>query len=128
MFELGEQEGEENGDEADQYVVRAGMARPDHLIAGTAAHRLLPGLTGFSVQSAPGVSIEELARGGQFRNLQISVTTVSALQWRGFEVVFPTPGRGAYHATVRAPDPLPPATALLLSGLFVQYPNPHPVP
>lgn len=123
MLELGEQ-----ADEVDQHVVRAGMARPDNLIAGTTAHRLLPGLTGFSVQSAPGVSIDELARGGQFRNLQISVTTVSTLQRHGFEVVFPTPGRGAYHATVRAPDPLLPATALLLSGLFVQCPNPHPVP
>jgi hypothetical protein len=35
-------------DEADQYVVRAGMARPDNLIAGTAEHSLVPGLTGFS--------------------------------------------------------------------------------
>ena len=123
MFELGELE-----DEEPQYVVRAGMARPDNLIAGTAAHRLVPGLTGFSVQSAPGLSVEELARGGEFRNGQISVKTVGALQRHGFEVVFPTPGRGGYHATVRAPDPLPPDIAALLSGLFVQYRNPHPVP
>jgi hypothetical protein len=123
MFELRALVGE-----ADQYVVRAGIARPDNLIAGTTAHRLLPELTGFSVQSAPGVSVEELARGGQFRNRQISVTTRNALQRHGFAVVFPTPGRGAYHATVRAPDPLPPDTAVLLSSLFVQCPNPHPVP
>ena len=113
--------------EADQYVVRAGIARPDNLIGGTTAHRLIPALTGFSVQSAPGVLIEELARGGEFRNRQISVTTRNALRWHGFDVVFPTPGRGAYHATVRAPNPLPPDSAELISGLFVQYPNPHPV-
>ena len=123
MFEL-----RELADETDQYVVRAGIAQPDNLIAGTTAHRLLPELRGFSVQSAPGVSVEELARGGQFRNRRISVTTRNALQEHGFEVVFPTPGRGAYHATVRAPDPLPPDTAALLSSLFVQCANPHPVP
>jgi hypothetical protein len=116
-------------EEADQYAVRAGLARPDNLIAGTTAHSTpLPGLTGFSVQSSPGVSIDELARGGQFRNRQISVTTASALRRNGFELVFPTPGRGAYHATVRVADPLPQDTAALLSGLFVQCPNPHPVP
>jgi hypothetical protein len=123
MFEL-----PELADEADQYVVRAGMARPDNLIAGTTVHRLIPGLTGFSVQSAPRVTVETLALGGQFRNRQISVTTRNALQQHGFEVVFPTPGRGAYHATVRAPDPLSPDVAALLSGLFVQCANPHPVP
>jgi hypothetical protein len=95
-------------DEADQYVVRAGLARPDSLIAGTTVHRLIPGLTGSSVQSAP---VEALARGGQFRNRQISVTTRRALQQYGFDLVFPTTGRGAYHATVRAPDPLPPDRA-----------------
>jgi hypothetical protein len=95
MFESGESE-----DEEPQYVVRAGMARPDNLIAGTTAHRLVPGLTGFSVQSALGLSVKELARGGQFRNGHISVTTVGALQRHGFEVVFPTPGRGGYHTTV----------------------------
>jgi hypothetical protein len=113
---------------ADQYVVRAGLARPDNLIAGTTAHRLIPGLTGFSVQSAPGVSVGDLARGGQFHNRQISATTQNALRQQGFEVVFPTPGRGAYHATVRAPDPLLPDTAALLSSLFLQCSNPHPVP
>ncbi len=123
MFELGELE-----DEVPQYVVRAGMARPDNLIAGTTAHRMVPGLAGFSVHSAPGLSVEELAPQGQFRIRQISVTTVSALQRHGFEVVFPTPRQGGYHATVRAPDPLPPDIAALLSGLFVQYANPHPVP
>jgi hypothetical protein len=88
---------------------------------------MIPELTGFSVQSAPGISIGELARGGQFRNWQISVTTVGVLRSHGFETVFPTPGRGAYHATVRVPDPLPPVIAALLSSLFVRVRNPHPV-
>lgn len=113
--------------EAVQYVVRAGLARPENLTAGTSKHSVIPELTGFSVQSAPCISIAELARGGQFRNRQISVTTTGALRRHGFETVFPTPGRGEYHATVRVPDPLPPGIAALLSSLFVQVPNPHPV-
>jgi hypothetical protein len=104
------------------------LARPANLIAGTTRHHTIPELTGFSVQSAPGISIDELARGGQFRNRQISVTTVGALRRHGFETVFPTPGRGAYHATVRVLEPLAPDIAVLLSSLFVQHPNPHPVP
>jgi hypothetical protein len=113
--------------EADQYVVRGGLARPDNLIAGTTAHRMISELTGFSVQSAPGVSIDELARAGQFRNRWVGVTTLRTLRRHGFMIVFPTPGRGAYHATVRVPDPLPPDIAARLSALFVRYPNPHPV-
>lgn len=110
-----------------QYVVRAGLARASTLIDGTGEHSLLPGLTGFSVQSAPGVSVQDLARGGGFRNRQISVTTREALVRHGFDLLFPTPGRGAYHATVRVPYPLPVNIAELLASLFVQTPNPYPV-
>lgn len=115
-------------DQADQYVVRAGLARPANLIAGASMHRMIPELAGFSVQSLPGISIAELARGGQFRNRQISVTTVGARRRHGFETVFPTPGRGAYHATVQVPDSLPQDIAALRCSLFAQVPNPHPVP
>lgn len=110
-----------------QYVVRAGLVRPRDLIAGTGPHRDVSELTGFSVQSAPCVCWEDLARGGRFRNLHVSVATRQDLQWYGFKLVFPSPGRGLYHATVQAPYPLPPDVADRLSRLFIQHPNPYPV-
>lgn len=109
-----------------QYVVRAGVAQPRSLIEGTTPHRLVNGLCGFSVQSAPGLAIGELARGGRFPHLRISVTTVDLLHENGFTLVFPTPGKGAYHATVETPWPLPLATAMLLSSLFTRRRNPYP--
>jgi hypothetical protein len=54
------------------------------------------------------------------------VTTLNALQWHGFDLVFPTPGQGVYRATVVAPYPLPPEHALLLSSLFTRLRNPNP--
>lgn len=109
-----------------QYVVRAGIAQPRSLIEGVTAHRLIKGLHGFSVQSAPDLSVEELARGGRFPNARISVTTLELLHENGFVLVFPTLGRGAYHATVQTPWPLPLATAMLLSSLFTRRRNPYP--
>jgi hypothetical protein len=117
--------GKDAGWSVAQYVVRAGIAQPRTLIEGTAAHRLVRGLYGFSVQSAPGVAVEELALAGRFPHVQISVTTVELLQAHGFTVVFPTPGKGAYHATVRTPWPLALAGATLLSNLFTRRPNPY---
>jgi hypothetical protein len=110
----------------EQFVVRAGLARPSPLIVGTTPHRLVPGLSGFSVQSAPGVPVEELARAGLFPHPWISVTTVTILERHGCELVFPTPRKGAYHATVGAPCPLPPDIAVLLSGLFIRRRNRYP--
>lgn len=110
------------------YVVRAGIARPADFITGTREHRDVPGLTGFSVQSWPGVPVEALARSGRFRNLQVSVTTADTLRQHGFEVVLSTPGKGDYRATVRAPYPLPPDVAARLGSLFARRPNPHPAP
>jgi hypothetical protein len=110
----------------EQYVVRAGLARPGPLIVGTTPHRLVPGLSGFSVQSAPGIPVEELARAGSFPHPWISVTTFAVLERHGFELVFPTPGKGAYHATVRASCPLRMDVAVLLSGLFTRLRNPYP--
>jgi hypothetical protein len=108
-----------------QYVVRAGLVRPRDPIDGTTSHRDMPELTGFSVQSAPGVSVDELARGGLFRNRQISVATRQDLQWYGFKLFFPTPGRGLYHATVQTPYPLTVEVAEQISRLFVQRSNPY---
>ena len=109
------------------FIVRAGLARPDSLIIGTTPHRDIAGLTGFSVQSAPGVAVEELARGGLFPHGWISVTTLAVVQWYGFKLIFPTQGRGVYHATIEVPCPLPRDLASLLASLFIQRRNPHPV-
>ncbi len=109
----------------EHYVVRAGLARPDLLVAGTRPHRDVPGLTGFSVQSAPGLSVEQLARAARFPHGWVSVTTLHTLRWHGFDLVFPTPGQGVYHATVLAPYPLSSEHASLLSSLFTRRRNPY---
>ena len=102
------------------------MAQPASLIEGTAPHRLVSDLHGFSVQLAPNVTVEKLARAGRFPHQQIGVTTFELLEAHDFTVVFPTPGKGAYHATVRTAWPLPLAVAMLLSSLFTRRRNPHP--
>jgi RHS repeat-associated protein len=109
----------------DAYVVRGGVTTPKQLQAGTAEHRGVPGLTGFSVQSAPGMTIEQLAAAGQFPNSQISVTTVSQLDAIGVRVV-PSPGRG-FHNTAVVPLPLPDKLAAEISAVFRQQRNPAPV-
>ena len=77
----------------------------------------------FSVQSAPGVSVPELAKAGKFKNKKISVTTVKVLEELGARVV-DTPGKG-YHRTVVVPYPLTEVQAELLSRAFVRMPNPN---
>ena len=108
-----------------QYVVRAGVATPFQLRAGT---RLTVNGYGFSIQTAPGVSVDELARGGRFPNRQISVTAVQQLRDVGVTVNFPTPGAGAHHGTVVVPSPPPPGIFEAISSLFTQRFNPFPVP
>jgi hypothetical protein len=112
--------------DVEQYVVRAWLARPGSLIVGTTPHRLVSGLTGVSVRSTQGVTVDELARAGQFPHPWISVTTVDVLEQHGFDLVFPAPGKGAYLATVRAPCPLTRGVAVLLSSLFIRRRNPIP--
>jgi tetratricopeptide (TPR) repeat protein len=106
------------------WVVRAGIANPKQLQHGTQPHRLVPGLSGFSVQSAPAKSIEELAAGGLFPHGQISVTTVDELRSVGVSVV-PSPGKGRYHCTASAPFPLTDEQAIRISAVFrPAIPNP----
>ena len=62
------------------WVVRAGIASPNSLVRGYNQHRGVPGLFGFSVQYAPGRSVEELALAGQFPHEQISYATANTLQ------------------------------------------------
>jgi hypothetical protein len=111
-----------------QYVVRAGVATPSLLRVGT---RFTVNGFGFSIQSAPGISVEELARGGRFPNRQISVTTLQELRGAGVSVNFPTPrspGAGDHHGTVMVPSPPPPRVFEAIASLFTPRPNPFPVP
>jgi hypothetical protein len=108
-----------------QYVVRAGVATPTQLRAGT---RLTANGYGFSVQMAPGVAVDELARGGRYPNRRISVSTVQQLRGAGVTVHFPTPGAGAHHGTVVVPSPPPLGIFEGISSLFTQRLNPFPVP
>jgi hypothetical protein len=111
-------------------VVRGGVATSTRLQKGVAEHIQVPGLTGFSVQSAAGKTVGELARAGEVPHRRISVTTVGQIRAAGRTMgvdvdVVPSPGRG-YHATVKTPLPLPDDLAEALSKIFVQQPNPHP--
>ncbi|MGH2410875.1 MAG: RHS repeat-associated core domain-containing protein, partial [Chloroflexota bacterium] len=62
------------------WIVRGGIATAKQLQVGTTQHALMPGLNGFSVQYAPGRSIQQLAAAGRFPNASISVTTVEQLE------------------------------------------------
>jgi hypothetical protein len=92
----------------------------------------VPNITGFSVQSAPQKTIEELAAAGWYSERLVSVTTVEALKEAGQSVGVPVeviraPGRG-FHSIVVAPRRLPDRAAEALSQVFRQMPNPSPRP
>jgi hypothetical protein len=106
-----------------QYVVRAGIGKPAAFEAGS---RMTSNGYGFSVQTARNVSIDELARGGAFKNKQTSVSTVQQLMTLGLQVNFPTPGQGEYHGTVIVPNPPPPGIFNAISGAFRPRTNPYP--
>jgi hypothetical protein len=113
---------EDNGN-PEQYVVRAGAAAANSLQAGT-AHT--SNGYGFSVQTAPGLSPDQLAAGAPrieaYR--QYSVTTVSQLQRIPGVTVNATPGGGANHGTVNIPYPAPSGIFITISSQFQQRPNP----
>jgi RHS repeat-associated protein len=108
-----------------QYVVRAGAGEPASFRAGT--EFTINGY-GFSVQTAPGLGHQELARAAP--NIEqygkYSYTTVQQLQAiPGVAVNFPTEGRGTYHGTVNVPYPAPPGLFEAIAGVFQQVsPNP----
>lgn len=122
------------------WVVRAGVATARTLIDGYRQHLGVPGLAGCSVQYAPGQSIDELARAGQFKNKQISFATedelAAAIQPLGYALrLIASPGKGYHHTLVvlydasgRMLQRLPPDVADALSRTFQQRPNPYPVP
>jgi RHS repeat-associated protein len=106
------------------FVVRGGVATPEQIARGIGPHRDIPGLVGFSAQSRPGATVQELAAaggvgGGPLPHGKISVTTVGELRCIGCNVV-PSPGGGANHVTV-APGTASPAQ---ISNQFRVHPNP----
>ncbi len=116
--------------------MRAGIASPGSLVKGYNQHRGVPGLFGFSVQYAPGRSIEELALAGQFPHEQISYATDDALQLalqpHGYTMrLVRSPGRGYHHTFAVLYDMgglplqrLPQDAAVVLSQTFRHRPNP----
>jgi hypothetical protein len=121
-----DQQQTDNDKAKDQFIVRAGIGKSADFEKGT---KLTSNGYGFSVQTRSNTSIEELARGGGFPNLQISVTTVRALEAiPGVTVNWPTPGYGQYHGTVNIPYPPPPGIYDAISAVFTRRDNPYPVP
>jgi hypothetical protein len=106
------------------WVVRGGSITPAKLIKGVGPHRTIPGLTGFSVQCKPGVSVPELAAELPGTYGKISVTTIEELEDLGYKVWIGTPGQGAYHSTVETPVPLPTSQAEKINQVFIVQRNP----
>lgn len=108
-----------------QYVVRAGIVAAKSL-ESTGVRQSINGF-GFSVQTAPGLSPEQLAAGAPRieRYRQFSITTTFELQSiPGVVVNAPTPGGGPNHGTVNVPFPPPPGIFRTISDRFTQRPNP----
>jgi hypothetical protein len=80
------------------------------------------GYFGFSVQSAAGMSVEDLARA--LPNGRVGFTTAGELRKMGYDVV-PTSG-DAFHATVVVPRDWGEAEALELAQSFRDAKNPNP--
>lgn len=84
------------------WVVRGGLASMKALTAAYKQHRGVPGLYGFSVQYATGITVEELARAGQFPHAQISFAPddalAAALAPLGYQMrLIRSPGQGYHH-------------------------------
>jgi RHS repeat-associated protein len=108
-----------------QFVVKGGGASPERLIAATSSfpyHGVQ--LSGFSVVSAPNMSVAQLAAQLHVAYGQISYSTTTQLAKIGAPVI-PTPNvRNPYHATVTAPAPLDPVLAQKISSQFTTIANP----
>lgn len=121
-----------------QWVVRGGVATAGQLIAGYGEHLAVSGLFGFSVQYAPGLSVDEIARARRFPHTRLSIaydTELSAaVTPLGYALrIVHSPGRGYHHtlavlydATGVALRTLPPDAARALAAAFRQIVNPYP--
>ena len=109
-------------------VVLAGAVTPQLLQRKVSGYRNVPNIIGFSVQSTPQKTIQELAAAGGFFDPLLSVATVGELQKAGESAgvsikVISAPGRG-FHSIVVTPRPLSNPAAQALSSVFRQMPNP----
>lgn len=84
----------------DALVVRGGRNLPSDLERGTGTHP--SGVTGVSVECAPGLPVDDLAR--DIPHGQVGVTTVGAVRAVGGDVVR-TSGRTPHHATLTGLGP-----------------------
>jgi len=85
---------------ADALVVRGGRNRPEDILRGTGTHP--SGVTGISVESNSGVSLEQLA--SPIPHSQIGVTTVGEVRAAGGDVIR-TSGKSPNHATLTGLTP-----------------------
>src|SRR5262249_5523604 len=109
-------------------VVLDGAVTPQRLQRKVSGYRKLPRVIGFSVQSTPQATIQELAAAGGFFDPLLSVTTVGELQKAGQSAglnikVISGPGR-RFHSIVLTPRRLSDQAAQALSSVFRQMPNP----
>ena len=84
----------------DALVVRGGRNRPEDIEQKTGTHP--SGITGVSVECAPGATVEQLA--GAIPHGQVGVTTVGQVRAAGGHVI-PTSGRSPNHATLTGLTP-----------------------
>jgi len=104
----------------DAFVVRCGLPPFRGRPLFTACDDHPDGVFGFSVQSAAGLTVEQLA--SACRNKTVGATTVARIRDMGFDVV-PTSGQWR-HATVVVPKGWSQAEAERLSLLFEPISNP----
>jgi peptide/nickel transport system substrate-binding protein len=109
-------------------VVLDGVVTPQRLQKKVSGYRRMPKVIGFSVQSAPQKTFQELAAAGGFFDPLLSVTTVGELQKAGQSTGLKIKiirGRGRrFHSIVLTPPRLADPAAQALSSVFRQMPNP----
>ena len=95
-------------------VIRGGRNRPEDIRRGIGTHPC--GITGISVESAVGLTVEQLAK--NIPHGQIGITTVKEVRQAGGDVIR-TSGRSKNHATLTG------LTSEKISALFTPtIPNP----
>jgi len=110
------------------FVVLDGAVTPQRLQRKVSGYKKLPRVIGFSVQSAPQKTVQELAAAGGFFDPLLSVTTVAELQKAGQSAgmnikIISSQGR-RFHRIVLTPRRLSDPAAQALSSVFRQMPNP----